>query len=172
MLLMFLEIFTYSQLWQKWKSWDKSHWNLSLNTDVKRKNKRKRVFLVDFNQIDRLSNHQKIRIETKKEEDEEEKNKQNVPSGNKRWDRRQTKRVYNEPSDHWRDSRRNKLSVMEARWIDKLSEKEKKKEKKEQKPTVFRFSLLTFFSSKQAFYCNHMNFEWFLFSSDIMEVWD
>jgi len=46
--------------------------NLSLNTDVKRKNKRKRVFLVDFNQIDRLSNHQKMRIETKKEEDEEE----------------------------------------------------------------------------------------------------
>jgi len=35
-----------------------------------------------------------------------------------------------------------------------LTEKEKKKEKKEQKPTVF------------------MNFEWFLFSSDIMEVWD
>ena len=56
--------------------------------------------MVDFNQIDRLSNHQKMRIETKKEEDEEEKNKQNVPSGNKRWDRRQTKRVYNEPSDH------------------------------------------------------------------------
>ena len=49
--------------------------NLSLNTDVKRKNKRKRVFLVDFNQIDRLSNHQKIRIEPKKEEDEEEKKK-------------------------------------------------------------------------------------------------
>ena len=31
--------------------------------------------MVDFNQIDRLSNHQKIRIETKKKEDEEEERK-------------------------------------------------------------------------------------------------
>ena len=49
--------------------------NLFFSTLTSSEKIKKESFMVDFNQIDRLSNHQKMRIETKKKEDEEEERK-------------------------------------------------------------------------------------------------